>query len=179
MKTANIESLVKALGKGSVEAFDKLYRMFRPKVESVARAVVGDKDRHVIKDLTQNIFLKVWEKRSLIAATVRDFDSYLFRMTRNEVLNYVQRHAKDYVQLDGNMPFFASDDVLLSVEGKEAQGRLARLLEDFPPQRKKVFELSRMEHLSYKEIAEKMGISQKTVEHHMSLALKDIKKSIN
>lgn len=177
-KTANIESLVKALGKGSVEAFDKLYRLFRPKVENVAKAVLGD-NRQTIKDLTQEIFLKVWEKRSLIAATVRDFDSYLFRMTRNEVLNYVQRHAKDHEQLDGGMQLLSSDDVILSVEGKEAQGQLARLIAEFPPQRKKVFELSRMEHLTYKEIAEKMGISQKTVERHLSLALKDIKNSIN
>lgn len=170
---------MKALGKGSVEAFDALYRQFRPKVESVARAVVGDKDRHVIKDLTQNIFLKVWEKRSYIASTVKDFDSYLFRMTRNEVLNYLQRHEKAYLALEPGMPFFSSDDVLLSVEGNEARGHLAEVIEGFPPQRRKVFELSRMEHLTYQEIAERMGISQKTVERHLSLALKDIKKSIN
>lgn len=171
--------MVKALGKGSVEAFDALYRQFRPKVESVARAVVGDKDRHVIKDLTQNIFLKVWEKRSYIAANVKNFDSYLFRMTRNEVLNYLQRHAIVYSELDPNMPFFSSDDVLLSVEENVAKGHLAKVIADFPPQRKRVYELSRVEHLSYQEIAERMGITIKTVERHLSLALKDIKKSIN
>ena len=174
-----ITSLVQALGKGSVEAFDTLYRMFRPKVDRVVESVVGSGDKQTVSDLAQNIFLKVWEKRSWIAANVRDFDSYLFKMTRNEVLNYAQRQVKVHDSLREDLRVFSTDDVLHYVEGNETRGRMAKLVASLPPQRRRVFELSRMEHLSNQEIATRMGLSLKTVERHMSLALQDLKKSMN
>lgn len=175
-----ITSLVSALGKGSVEAFDTLYRMFRPKVDRVLVSVVGGgRDSQIISDLAQNIFLKIWEKRSWIAANVRDFDSYLFKMTRNEVLNYVQRQVKVHDSLREDLRVFSTDDIQHYVEGNEIRGRMAKLVAALPPQRRTVFELSRMEHLSNQEIAARMGLSLKTVERHMSLALQDLKKSMN
>ena len=179
-KSNSIESLVQALGKGSVEAFDRLYRQFRPKVDRVAAAILGSSaNEQLIKDLAQEIFLKVWEKRTLIAANVTNFDAYLFKMTKYEVLNYVQRQVKEHEDLNEAVRLFSSDDVQTYVEGKEAQDILASRLETLPPQRKRVFELSRLEHLSNKEIAEKMGISTKTVERHITMALQDLKKFLN
>ena len=80
---SDISKLVVALGRGSVKAFDAIYAMFHNKVEKVARALVGSyTDKDAAKDITQSVFVKVWEKRSHIAATVKEFDSYLFRMTK-------------------------------------------------------------------------------------------------
>ena len=90
-KSSELVSLVQALGRGSVEAFDKLYLLFRPKVDRVLGAIVGGDNYQIINDIAQNIFLNVWRKRSQIADTVRDFNAYLFRMTKNEALNYLSR----------------------------------------------------------------------------------------
>lgn len=174
----SIESLVKALGRGSVDAFDELYRRFRPKVDKVAGAILGENNSPTVSDLSQNIFLKVWERRTLIASTVSDFDSYLFRMTKNEALNYIQRRKPSYVGLDDSLPVlsYGADS---SIEAKETKRSVNTVVQQMPPQRKQVFELSRKENLTYKEIAQKMKISTKTVERHLSMALKDIKKSIS
>ena len=174
-----IASLVKALGKGSVDAFDRLYLQFRPKVERVVASIVGGGNYQAVKDIIQNIFLNVWRKRLQIAASVRDFDAYLFMMTRNEALNYLSRDKMTFSDLQDNMPVFASDDVQLSAEASDLRKRVAAALEQLPAQQRRVFELSRMDHLSYKEIAGEMDLSEKTVENHLSRALKNIKKTLS
>ena len=132
-----------------------------------------------IADIAQNIFLNVWRRRVRIAATVRDFDAYLFMMTRNEALNYLSRSRQPYEDLPEDLPAYAAEDVQLSVEARDLQRRVAAAVEQLPPQQRRVFELSRIRHLSYQEIAQEMDISPKTVENHLSRALKDIKKTLS
>ena len=181
IQNADIASLVQALGKGSVEAFDCLYLRFRPKVEKVVGSIVGGgiSNYQIINDISQNIFLNVWKKREQIAATVRDFDSYLFLMTKNEALNFLSRYTMPFADLHDNMQAFAAEDVQLSVEAREMQRRVADAVKLLPPQQRRVFELSRINHLSYLEIARELDISPKTVENHLSRALKDIKKTLS
>ena len=175
----NIAVLVKALGKGSVDAFDRLYLQFRPKVERVVGSIIGGGNYQAVKDIVQNIFLNVWRKRLQIAASVRDFDAYLFMMTRNEALNFLSRNRVSFDALQESMSAFSADDVQLSVEARDLQKRVASALEQLPPQQRRVFELSRIDHLSYREIAGEMDISEKTVENHLSRALKNIKKNLS
>ena len=178
---ADISSLVQALGKGSVDAFDRLYLMFRPKVDRVVGSIVGGgvSNYQIINDIAQNIFLKVWKNRAQLAATVRDFDAYLFKMTKNEALNFLSRYTMPFVDLQDNMKAFAPDDIQLSAETRELQKRISDAVQFLPPQQRRVFELSRINQLSYQEIAETLGISPKTVENHLSRALKEIKKTLS
>lgn len=181
IKHADTASLVQALGKGSVEAFDRLYLMFRPKVDRVIGSIVGGgvSSYQIINDIAQNIFLKVWKSRAQIAATVRDFDAYLFKMTKNEALNFLSRYTMPFVDLQDSITAFAQDDIQLSAEARDLQRRVADAVKFLPPQQRRVFELSRINQLSYSEIAQELGISPKTVENHLSRALKDIKKTLS
>lgn len=172
-------SLVKALGKGSVDAFDRIYKMFHRKVERVAAAIVGSDNRSVIQDISQNIFLKVWEKRTLVSGKVKDFDSYLFRMTKNESLNYLERTLFNHMSLSPEMPLLSSEETGHMVEAEETRAILEEALRTMPPQRRKAFLMSRGKGMSYKEIAEEMGIAPKTVENHISQSLKDLKKTLS
>ena len=178
---AEIAAWVQALGRGSVEAFDRLYRLFRPKVDKVVGAIVGGgiSNYQVVNDIAQNIFLNVWKKRGQIAATVRDFDAYLFMMTRNEALNFLSRYTMPFATLQDDIPVLSPDSTELSVEARELQKRVADAVKLLPPQQRRVFELSRIRELSYLEIARELDISPKTVENHLSRALKDIKKSLS
>lgn len=178
---SDVASLVQALGKGSVEAFDRLYVMFRPKVDRVVGAIVGGgvSNYQVINDIAQNIFLKVWKNRVRIAATVRDFDAYLFMMTRNESLNFLSRYTMPFTPLQDDLPMLAPDDTQLSVEARELQERVAAAVKLLPPQQRRVFELSRIRELSYQEIARELDISPKTVENHLSRALREVKKILS
>lgn len=175
----DINALVKAFGKGSVRAFDRLYVLFRPKVTRVVSAMVGEEGADLVPDICQNIFIKLWEKREIIAAGVRDFDAYLFRMTRNETLNYLERERFLHEQLGDDMPLFSPQDPEWAMDRVETGDKLRRALSIMPDRRREAFELSRLEGLSYKEIAERMGISPKTVENHISASLKEIKKNLS
>lgn len=176
----NISKLVEALGRGSVKAFDSLYAKFHYKVERVARALLeGHAGGAVAKDIAQSVFIKLWEKRSLIAGTVKDFDSYLFRMTKNEALNYLSRHARDYTELQPDLPVPSQSNAFSELEAAETEHLIDLALKSMPPQRKRAFLLSRIQGLSYKDIAKEMDISSKTVEKHISSALKDLKKTLS
>ena len=175
----NIAVLVKDLGKGSVQAFDRLYLLFRPKVERAVGSIVGGGNYQIINDIVQDVFLNVWRKRSLIADTVRDFDAYLFRMTKNEALNFLSRCTMPFEDLQEGGVSLSEEDIQLSVEAREVRKRLMDAVKILPPQQRRVFELSRISHLSHKEIAEELDISPKTVENHLSRALKDLKKSLS
>ena len=131
------------------------------------------------KDVVQSVFLKVWEKRTFIASNVRDFDSYLFRMTKNETLNCLSRSAGNHQVLGDDIQAPASDNVLSNMEAMEAEHLIDLALEDMPPQRRRAFLMSRIGGLTYKDIAKEMNISHKTVEKHISSAIKDLKKTLN
>ncbi len=181
MKRQNdISKLVEALGRGSVKAFDALYAEFHNKVESVAQALLkGHTGGMIAKDIAQAVFIKVWEKRSLIAGSVKDFDAYLFRITKNETLNYLSRHTKDYMELRPDLPVPSQGDTVSDLESFETEHLIDLALKSMPPQRKRAFLLSRMQGLAYKDIAKEMDISSKTVEKHISSALKDLKKTLS
>lgn len=176
----DISKLVEALGRGSAKAFDALYAKFHNKVENLARALLeGHTGGMSAKDIAQAVFIKVWEKRTLIAASVKDFDSYLFTMTRNETLNYLSRSALRYTSMAEDLPIPAKDNVMSAIEASETERQIDLALDNMPPQRKRAFLLSRIQGLAYKDIAKEMDISSKTVEKHISSALKDLKKTLS
>jgi len=72
----------------------------------------------------------------------------------------------------------ATGNVSESVEVKELQQRIKHAVHNMPPVRRRVFELSRYEFKSYKEIAELLSLSVKTVENHMALAIKHLRKAL-
>lgn len=100
-------------------------------------------------------------------------------MTRNEALNFLSRDKVSFDVLQESISALSADDVQLSVEARDLRKRVTAALEQLPPQQRRVFELSRLNHLSYKEIAGEMDISEKTVENHLSRALKNIKKTLS
>lgn len=172
-----LRTLVKDLGKGSVEAFDRIYRLFYRKVQRVAAAISGSDTAG--KDISQSVFLKLWEKRTLVAANVRDLDSYLFRMTKNEALNYLGRLFVRHDVISADMPLVSVDDTGRNLDVEEMRKMIENVLKTMPPQRKKAFLLSREKGLSYREIAEEMGLAPKTVENHIAQSLKDFKKNLS
>lgn len=129
----------------------------------------GDPDE--AEDLVQQAFVKLWEKRTSLDITW-SVKSYLYKMVHNAALNQI-RHAKTkekYHQFNAQplenaheMP----EDTL-----PELRQKFQKALQDLPPQCRNIFELSRFEELKYREIAEQLQISVKTVETQMGKALK-------
>jgi len=158
------------------EAFETLFRSYFTFMCSFAHKFIPDMD--VAKDIVHEVFTGLWEKRMEID-TSKPVKSYLFTAVNNKCLNYIRDHKKfDNAQEMGEV--FANryaDEQNTLIEG-EMKHTIQKTLDSLPEKCREVFELSRYEGLTYNEIAERLGISVKTVENQMGKALKIFRESL-
>ena len=161
---------------GDAAAFSLLYDLYWLKVYNFARLYVTSSS--VISEVVQDVFVKVWESKEFLDIT-KNFDGLLFMITRNIIFNYSRRH---FNELNFKMTVLKglenSYDIEEELHAKDLRIYIERLVNELPPRQKEVFYLSRHEQLSYKEIAERLDITPKTVERHINEALKYLKKNI-
>ena len=125
------------------------------------------------EEVVQDMFFNFWQKREKLDVNI-SLEAYLFRSVRNSCLNYL-KHLKirEEHRLATNDEIRAKEmQVYDNVVALELQERINHTIEQLPPERKKIFKMSRYEELKYREIAEKLNLSVKTVEVQMSKALK-------
>lgn len=135
------------------------------------------KDEHVIKDISQDVFCSLWINRELLK--IGNIKAYLYTAARNRILNYF-RDIKLHEQL---LSKWISEEKELHeayecVDTAEFEKSIETAIESLSPKCKRVFKLSRYSRMSYTQIAKQEGISQKMVEKHISVALKNIKAHI-
>ena len=131
--------------------------------------------------IVQDVFVKIWESRENID-TYSSFDSYLFTIAYNNTMSLLRKRVSERKYLDhlsSVQQISNSNDIIEEIHFNEVKNNIQKVIEQLTPRQKEVFELSREEGLSYKEIAQKLKISQNTVEIHMSKALKYIKLNID
>jgi RNA polymerase sigma-70 factor (ECF subfamily) len=138
------------------------------------------KDTDEAKDVVQAVFLNLWEKRETLNITSSP-KAYLFRSVYNESLNHIKKQEvlNRHHNLSGAVtpgedeqkPFAFEDELFL-------KQKIENVMLELPPQCREVFTKSRAEQKKYSEIAAEMGIAVKTVEAHMSKALKLIRKIV-
>ena len=158
------------------EAFNKLFNSHWNDVYHLCLNYSRDSD--IAKDLTQSIFLSVWE-RNIELPDPQDASAYLFKAAKFQVLNYIRNqrntvdvhdHVVENTLLDANR--YNPEMLLISTEiGKSISVKIAELGE---PTRS-IFLMSREERLTYVQIANKMDIAVKTVEKHMTRALRQLR----
>lgn len=169
----NETKLLYLLRQGNELAFTQLYNYFRPKVYGVALKML--KSPELAQEIVQEVFLKIWQEREK-AEDIRDFENFLFIITRNRVLDALKKKANEAVtkkELTFQNAFENKTD--FPVREKQYEELLARVTEHLPPQQKIVFELAKTQGLSHKSIAEQLQISPLTVKKHMAAALKFIR----
>jgi RNA polymerase sigma-70 factor (ECF subfamily) len=156
--------------------FHALYMRFRPGLSSFASAIL--KNTEDADEIVNDVFLSVWEKKQLLILD-ESLKNYLFTAVKNRCLNHIKKARLPFAEMPDEFvavsPAHAADSIL---EGKETQNRITQLIEQLPTKCKQVFLLSRMFDLSYKEIAEIMDISTKTVENQIGIALKFLKEGM-
>lgn len=166
--------LVLEIKNGSHEAFDTLYMAYSPLVERFAYALLKNKSE--VDDLSQNIFLKIWEIRDRLDS-VKSFRSYLFAMVRHAVMDEMSKRTSADIDLlpESVLKDVSSADALSSVDTRNMMLMVNLAVSLMPEQRRRVFVMSRQDGASHKEIAEALGISVKTVEYHISKALSTLR----
>jgi len=134
------------------------------------------KDSDAAYDVLQDVFLKFWQVRSTIDPD-RSLKALLYQMVRNYALNSERRRKRHFAEsLDDQLVEPESDDFKPDTVDTDAlEGRIHRWIEELPQRRREAFMLSRFEGLSHDEIARIMGLTKKTVNNHIVLALQHLR----
>lgn len=175
------KELIIALRQGDEKAFNTLYKQYWKQVYNFCRLYLTNTEE--AKEVVQDVFVRIWQSRDLLREN-DNFKGLLFIITRNLVFNQTRKSFNhDFYTLSllealENMPEENGYDIEKELEAKELSDYIDLLITELPPQRQKIFNLSRKEHKSYKEIADLMHLSEKTVEHQVSSALKYLRKHI-
>ncbi len=127
----------------------------------------------VADDLVQQAFVSLWEKRMHIDPD-RSLRAYLFRIAYTRALN----HFRDTARLDGDVDVQAAPHEGDAASLALAQEAVAKAVAALPERRRAVFELCFVEGMTYREAAEALDISPKTVEHQMGHALKTLREQL-
>lgn len=162
-----------------VRAFERVFHRYYPMVLNFIKGML--KDFVMAEDVAQNIFMRLWLNRSTLHKD-QSLKNYLCIMARNEVINILSSKSSKSLTLQPTI----QDSYLMdhrSVEDwlsyNETNTRIQNDIEALPPQRRAVFKMSRYEHMSNMEIAVKLNLSVRTVEKHIELALKDLRRSMS
>ena len=157
----------------------ELEQLFKTHFEGLyAYAYTILRDSHLAEEIVQEVFVKLYERAQNIRIET-SLQAYLYRSVYNESINH-QKHQKakaNYTKFILHRQHAASPP-LDERSYLELEAKLQLALEDLPEQCRTIFQLSRFEELKYREIAERMGLSIKTVENQMSKALKIMRKRL-
>jgi len=138
------------------------------------------------REVIQDVFLQLWDHRNKLAENT-SLNAYLFTITRNRCIDVIRRERlilqfrkdkkNEYNRLTEN-DYALNDPILDHLFTCELEDEIERVIKQFPVQCKKVFLLSRKSGLKNKEISLALSISEKTVESHLSKALKILRTAL-
>ncbi len=171
----NGKELIDLINESNVNVFADFYTLYFRKLLLASDKYV--KDIFVAEEIVQNVFLKIWEAPQSLEE-VKSVKSYLYRSVINASINHVNRQ-KNIAQHHLKMAADLSEANLLQMDDdNDLILTLYAEIEKLPAQCKKVFKMSRFEHLKYKEIAAQLNISERTVENHVGAALRILRESM-
>ena len=133
-----------------------MFHRFYPKVHRFVAMLL--KNRDDADDVCQLIFLKIWNKREKFT-DIRDFDSYLFILTKNTVINYISSRHVMPIDIDSLPDRYCNEfSPFEDVVAKDTQLLIDMVVENMPQQRQMIYRMSREQNLKNEEIALRLGI---------------------
>ena len=149
-------------------AFRYLFEHYYPSLCLFAKRFIDDRETR--EDIVQEVFFRLWDKRKQITVT-SSAQNYLLTSVRNLCLNYLRRQEvqQPFEESLFDQPDDEEGDRLIQL--RELEEQLAQALAQLPPEYRLAFELNRMEGKSLEEVAQRMGVSTRTVERYRDKAI--------
>lgn len=177
-KTLSDQDLIGFLKEGFEAAFAELYNRYKSPLYLHAYRMLQDEEE--AKDVVQEMFAAIWAKRETLVIPT-SVDAYLYGSIRNRILNFIA-HQKVIAKYTDSLGDYLENGISATDE-KIRERELIKILENevalLPSKMREVFELSRNQDLSHKQIAEQLNISDKTVKKQVNNAIKILRLKIN
>ncbi len=163
---------IEQLLSGDMATYETVYKTYFKALYIYAYTML--KDETQAEEMVQNLFMKLWDRKEKISIET-SLKAYLYKSVYHESLNYM-KHLKVKATYENHatqvMKNVKSESPSHKLMYKNLEDKLRTALNELPEQCRTVFQLSRYEELKYREIAERLQISEKTVENHMGKALR-------
>lgn len=175
MSEVSDNELIERMRGGDTGALGILYMRYAPSVSNFAYRFI--RVREDVDDITHNIFCSLWENRESLK-DIESLKAYLFQMTRNAIFKEFrhQQVVSEYeseVGNDKNENYYDGEKVVTTSDLLEM---IDLMISNMPEPQRLAFRMSRYEHKTYAEIAEHLGVSQKTVQYYISQALAELRR---
>lgn len=178
MHISDEDELIKRLSNHDKTAFEQVFRTYYPDLCKFCIKYV--RDEQIAEEIVQEVFINIWERRANLTITT-SIKSYLFTAIRNRSFNYLKLQLpkeQKKVDLEG-VGFMEEDSYEQEMIMNELRDYVHEAIESLPNKCRIIFNLSRNAGMTYKEIAEELDISVKTVENQIGLALKKLRENLN
>jgi RNA polymerase sigma-70 factor (ECF subfamily) len=158
-----INQLILGIQKDDSVSFEALYNLYHKRVYAFALSLLNSTSN--AEEIVQNVFLAIWVQRKSLNIS-SSFTSYLFSIVRYKVYDFIHQkiNYEAFVKysIEHNAEYsFVTDD---AVSFNELEKRFQQAIKQLPRRRREIFILNRIEKLSYKEISERLDISENTVD---------------
>lgn len=166
----NDDNLMERLREGDEKAFIEIYEKFWYRIFLIAYQRLREKE--VARELVQNLFLKIWEKRASLQ--IRNIESYLFVSIRHTIIDHINTrlvvsHYHEYCSVFSALEEETTERMVAFDEVSDA---LEEGLNQLPEKSQQVFRLSRLNNWPIDKIARHLALSEKTVQYHLTRSLK-------
>ncbi|MGN6435205.1 MAG: RNA polymerase sigma-70 factor [Agriterribacter sp.] len=175
---ASIELWKQLIAQGDEQAFRKMFTAYAPRLAAFAFSFTRDREASI--EIVDEIFVKIWRHKEKLPQ-ILNITTYLYTATKNASLNFLSQKNREYSTEAFDFTDIGSgedarpDQQLIS---SEIQAGIKKAVEGLPPRCKAIFKLVREDGLKYKEVAEILNISEKTVDAQMVIAVKRIGEAV-
>lgn len=173
------EKLIQPLKNGSVKAFDALYQLYSARLYNFVLKI-SKGDTYMAEEIVQRVFIKIWEDRSMLD-TQKSFNAFICTIAKNMLMNEYKHQMVEFVYQDYILQINKdeSSDGVDKIEYVFLEKYLNTLIEQLTPARREVYIMNRIDKLTVKEIAQRSGKSEKTIEKQLSEANEFIRRQFS
>lgn len=176
----NISGLLRGVSEGDMKSFQEFHARYYNRLFKFAIHIV--KSEKSSEEIVSDVFLNIWQKRESLP-NINNIEAYLYKSVKNKAISYIRDHSGEVYESIENVQLAEVSIVTDSPEEmlltKELQLHLQKQIELLPDRCRLIFKLVKEDGMKYKKISEVLGISVRTIDAQMTIAIKRLGESLN